>query len=148
MGQSRAELNEQKRRFWERHLKAWRESGLLQSEYCRKHGLRVNQFVYWKKKIGAPFHEERQCVPAAKPLVPLVELPAALVSAQAAFCVEGRNGGDRAARASEGGDRRLHEYPSAGAPLRLLIDGRYCVEIERGYDSTALEHLIRILTRP
>ena len=42
-----------KRRYWEKHLKEWRESGLSQAEYCRRHDLRVYQFTYWKKRLNS-----------------------------------------------------------------------------------------------
>ena len=120
MGKSRAEQRAETRRFWERHLRAWRESGIAQSQYCRENDLRVHQFIYWKKRI-----------PADSPGVSLVELPAELVSM----------------RSNDSGGRETVSPTPTGAPLRLFIDGRYCVEIERGYDPAALEHLVRILTR-
>jgi hypothetical protein len=46
----RAEENEEKRRFWEEHFKRWETSGITQNEYCRQNNLRVNRFIYWKKK--------------------------------------------------------------------------------------------------
>ncbi|GLI33261.1 IS66 family insertion sequence element accessory protein TnpA [Desulforhabdus amnigena] len=46
----RLEENEEKRRFWEEHLKRWETSGMTQNEYCRQNRLKVNRFIYWKKK--------------------------------------------------------------------------------------------------
>jgi hypothetical protein len=42
---------EQRRKFWENHLRDWQLSGLPQVGYCREHGLSVKSFVYWKKKL-------------------------------------------------------------------------------------------------
>lgn len=39
---------------WSQHLDAWRASGLSQNAYCQKHGLRPNQFTYWKRKLTTP----------------------------------------------------------------------------------------------
>ncbi|WP_084511534.1 IS66 family insertion sequence element accessory protein TnpA, partial [Desulfatibacillum aliphaticivorans] len=40
-----------KRRFWEHHLARCRQSGLTQKAYCQKHGLKLHQFYYWKKRL-------------------------------------------------------------------------------------------------
>ncbi len=54
----------EKRRFWEEHLKNWELSGQSQVEYCRKNGINIKSFHYWKRKIGRSY-----CAPA------MVELP-------------------------------------------------------------------------
>jgi hypothetical protein len=48
---SRSEERAEKRQLWEQHIRNWKESGLAQSEYCRRHNLRENQFTYWKRKF-------------------------------------------------------------------------------------------------
>lgn len=48
---SRAEQLEQKRTYWKRHIDSWQETGLSQSEYCRRHNLKHHQLVYWKKRF-------------------------------------------------------------------------------------------------
>lgn len=45
-----AEL-EEKRRFWKQHIEDWRSSDLAQTEYCRRHDLLHQRFVYWKQKF-------------------------------------------------------------------------------------------------
>jgi len=40
----------QKRRHWEKHVEAWRASGLPQAQYCRQHNLKVHCLVYWRKR--------------------------------------------------------------------------------------------------
>ncbi len=54
----------EKRRFWEEHLKNWELSGESQVEYCRKNGINIKSFHYWKRRIGRSY-----CAPA------MVELP-------------------------------------------------------------------------
>ena len=51
---SRAEELAEKRKFWSEHIKEWRESGLNQSEYCRKHDLVPHRFTYWKNRLVQP----------------------------------------------------------------------------------------------
>jgi hypothetical protein len=43
--------NEEKRKKWEKHIEAWKESGITQSEYCQLHGLNVGQFTYYKSQL-------------------------------------------------------------------------------------------------
>ena len=48
---SRAEQIEQKRTYWKQHIDSWQETGLSQSEYCRRNNLKHHQLVYWKKRF-------------------------------------------------------------------------------------------------
>jgi|MudIll2142460700_1097286.scaffolds.fasta_scaffold1411432_1 hypothetical protein len=65
MDKTRAAEVKQKRKFWEAHLKRWEASGISQSAYCRQNQLRLNRFIYWKKR-----RSPEQC------RVSLVEWPA------------------------------------------------------------------------
>lgn len=38
--------------FWKPHLAAWNGSGLSQAEYCRRHGLSIKSFAYWRRRLG------------------------------------------------------------------------------------------------
>lgn len=46
-----------KQEFWNEHIRAWRGSGLTQSEYCTRHGLKVGSLGYWlgkqRRRAGA-----------------------------------------------------------------------------------------------
>jgi hypothetical protein len=39
------------RKFWIRHVKAWRASGLSQRSYCRRHRLLKGTLGYWSSKL-------------------------------------------------------------------------------------------------
>jgi len=40
---------------WQRHVEAWRESGLSQADYCQQHGLNRKTFSLWTRRDqGAP----------------------------------------------------------------------------------------------
>ena len=39
-----------KRKFWEKQICLWQESGLSQSEYCRRHGIKSSQWFYWRRR--------------------------------------------------------------------------------------------------
>ena len=36
--------------YWRSHLDGWRASGLSQSVYSQRHGLRANQLSYWHRR--------------------------------------------------------------------------------------------------
>ncbi|MDF1592981.1 MAG: hypothetical protein P1P89_15805, partial [Desulfobacterales bacterium] len=48
---SRAELLEQKRSYWKKHIESWRSSGMTPTAYCCQHELTSHQFTYWKKRF-------------------------------------------------------------------------------------------------
>jgi hypothetical protein len=48
---SRAKQLEQKRTYWKQHIDRWQETGLTQTEYCRRNNLKHHQLVYWKKRF-------------------------------------------------------------------------------------------------
>lgn len=41
-----------KRQYWQQHISAWRHSGQSQAAYCRTHGLKHHQMVYWKRRLS------------------------------------------------------------------------------------------------
>ena len=41
---------DERRGFWEQHLREWKSSGLSQAEFCRQNKLSLKSFVYWKKR--------------------------------------------------------------------------------------------------
>ena len=43
----------QKRKFWQAHIKAWKDSNLSQAEYCRRQGLKNHRLCYWVNKKSA-----------------------------------------------------------------------------------------------
>jgi len=40
----------EKRKFWGEQIHLWQESGLSQSEYCKRHGIRTSQWFYWRRR--------------------------------------------------------------------------------------------------
>ena len=40
--------------FWHKHIKAWQQSSLSQSEYCKEHGISIKSFSRWKIKLTTP----------------------------------------------------------------------------------------------
>ena len=44
--------DEAKRQYWKRHVQAWQQSNIDQTEYCRRQGLKRVTFWYWKKKFS------------------------------------------------------------------------------------------------
>ncbi len=50
------EKNEERAKFWRKHIEQWAETGLSQREYCRQNNLRSNKFTYWKIKFTKMDH--------------------------------------------------------------------------------------------
>lgn len=48
---SREEQLKRKRAYWKRQIEVWQGSGMSQSDFCRKHDLKLHLFVYWKKRF-------------------------------------------------------------------------------------------------
>jgi len=47
--------NTSRRPFWEKHLRAWAQSGLTQADDCRQHPLSAPAFGWWKRQLeGKP----------------------------------------------------------------------------------------------
>ena len=44
--------HEEKRELWKKRIQEWRSGGLSQSAYCRKAGVSIESFKYWKKKLS------------------------------------------------------------------------------------------------
>lgn len=70
----------EKRAYWAGHIKAWRLSGLSQTEYCRREGLNRNLLSQWKSKLSSAKRRR-------KPEVEFVEVQAPQ-SSQAAPAIE------------------------------------------------------------
>ena len=40
------------RGIWQKHIEAWRRSGLLQIEYCRRQNISYDKFRKWKERLS------------------------------------------------------------------------------------------------
>ena len=40
----------EKAQFWKQHCAAWQASGLSQAAYCKRHGLKLSNFAYWRTR--------------------------------------------------------------------------------------------------
>ena len=66
---SGSEIRE-KSKFWQAHIKAWKNSNLSQAEYCRRQGLKNHRLCYWvNKKSAKPDH------PLALVEIPMQKIP-------------------------------------------------------------------------
>lgn len=107
----RAAQLEQKRTYWKQHIDSWQQTGLTQTEYCRRHNLKHHQLVYWKKR----FLKTQTDVSFVRlKLEDLLDI-------------------------SSGPDQ---------APLCLVIDNHFKVEIRAGFDPQLLRQLIVALRGP
>ncbi len=51
--------DEAKWAYWEKHIKAWRLSGLSRNAYCQREGLKPTTFDYWRPLIGLSHAEAK-----------------------------------------------------------------------------------------
>ena len=49
---------------WRKHIAAQAQSGLTAAEYCRRHGVIISQFLYWRAKLKA--NKSGEFVPVGK----------------------------------------------------------------------------------
>jgi hypothetical protein len=55
--------------FWRRHVEAWRNSGLTQREYCRRHKLLKGTLSYWSSTLGRERRAEADLVEVGRAAV-------------------------------------------------------------------------------
>jgi nicotinic acid mononucleotide adenylyltransferase len=56
--------DEAKWAYWEKHIKAWRASGLSRNAYCQREGLKPTTFDYWRPLIGSDQADVKTVKPA------------------------------------------------------------------------------------
>ncbi len=109
---------DEKQRAWARRIEAWRRSREKQAAYCRRHGLKRDQFVYWKRRL----EELGEATPATttdSAAIELVEVPSR--------------------RATSGGNGL-----AAASGIVVVADG-WRVEIDSDFDEQALCRVLRAL---
>ncbi len=52
MQNTRTKYHKQDRSYWSKHISAWQQSGLSQSEYCRQKDIPLTSFGNWKSKLN------------------------------------------------------------------------------------------------
>ena len=106
--------------FWQKHLRAWSQSGLTQADYCRQHQLSAPAFGWWKRKLeGKPKPRKRS--PAAEQSEPRDKTPVRFVEVQ-----------------------RRSDVDAAGSPVVydvLLCRGR-TIRVGPAFDPEVLKRLI------
>ena len=107
----------EKKAFWSKHLKNWKDSSLTQAEYCRKNQLRDNQMIYWRQKLKKVKTKKSE----NKSEISFVQLPPL----------------DTGYKIQE---------PSYLTPsLKLNIGTEYQIEIEKGFDQLTLMQVVNTL---
>jgi hypothetical protein len=66
---------QERRRFWNEHIREWQNSGITQAAFCKTHGLDPGLFSNWKKRLSEDHDESTG----------FVELPLGFVSAEGVF---------------------------------------------------------------
>jgi hypothetical protein len=107
-------------RFWKDCLTEWQVSGLSQIEYCEEKGLSIRTFSSWKRK-GVENIDIGSPKKVKESSIRLVELPLENLTDTSVL-------------------------PST-KPLRLVVRGKYRIELEQDFDTELLNRLLGILER-
>lgn len=69
--------SQRKESYWRRHITECSVSGLSQAEYCRRFGIGLSTFHYWKKRLGSqcPSGKERRIIAVSFPEPSLPDSP-------------------------------------------------------------------------
>ena len=68
--------------FWQSHIAAWQQSGLIQKAYCEQQELRYTTFGYWVRKLRRAIEPtERERPSGFVPVAPVMTQSAGLVLA-------------------------------------------------------------------
>ena len=102
-------------RFWERHLQQWRQSGLSQAQYCRRHHLSAPAFGWWKGRLSAT---GRPAQPATGKKSSFVELTL----------------GGRAAPA-----------PVEAVVYEIVLSRQRCLRLGSGFEAERVRQLLELL---
>jgi len=97
-------------RFWERHLQQWRQSGLSQAQYCRRHRLSAPAFGWWKGRLFA----------TGGPVQPSAGHPAAAIGKKSSF-VELTLGGREA------------PTPAGAVVYEIVLSRQRCLRLGCGF---------------
>lgn len=115
-----------KARFWADHVATWAEGSLSQAEYCRRHGLAVSTFRYWRSKLG---ERRPQRSPGSSPTT---VNPATIVPVPM--------------RGPSGGLLSGQQAP-ARASLQVQVGGGYRIEVHGDFAAPVFCKLVRALER-
>ena len=48
--------------YWRRRVEDWSGSGLSQAEYCRRSGIPLSTFQYWKRRLGSQIGADERSI--------------------------------------------------------------------------------------
>ena len=68
--ESSTESSRSKASYWRQHLTEWSGSGMSQAEYCRRSGISLSSFHYWKRRLDrrTPSTKDRAIVAVPFPI--------------------------------------------------------------------------------
>jgi hypothetical protein len=115
-----------KRRYWKKHVHAWRTSGLPQRRYARLHGIHPRTFFDWCRKFperkSTPDHRELSSgttLPKFNP-VELVPIPARLLSS-------------------------AEPFPARQTKLSIKLGKRFRIVVGKNFSASLLKQVIQTL---
>ena len=86
MAKSNSEVSARRVAYWRGLLERWRASGLSQAEFCRRRGIPISKFAWWKRRLsaGGAARLVRRARPGREAAVDCSFIPVHVVAAPAA----------------------------------------------------------------
>jgi hypothetical protein len=110
------------RDFWQAHVEAWRESGLTQRAYCRRHELPEGHLSHWKHRL----EKAQRRRSAETQLVPIRMM-------------------EESAPRTDRANKRLPRGGDAGGDLALAFGNGLRLEIGNGFHPDTLRRVLEVL---
>lgn len=112
--------------YWSKHVDQWKKSGLLQKDYCAKHGLGLKSFGRWKRILSQSGRDFAATKNGSGPASAQQLIPLSVVSDTET------HGADKVAR-------------DGNAGIRLHVRGKYAIDVPVGFHCATLQRLLGIL---
>lgn len=109
--------------YWSKHVDQWIKSGLLQKDYCAKHGLGLKSFGRWKRILS----QSERCIAATK---------SSSGSASAQQLIPLSVVADASDDVARDGIAGIH----------LHVRGKYTIDVPVGFHSATLKRLLGVLS--
>jgi hypothetical protein len=128
--------------YWEYHLERWRQSGLSQTEYCRRHNLNYKRFHSWKTRLKSyPTGRSVKLVEVKHDFTLTAASPSCSGSiGGGGLCGDGNVLSPPGTQYSALGSR----LPGVRSGIRFWL-GEFCIEVDVPFSSQCLSQLIGTL---
>ena len=115
-----------KEKYWRTQMEQWKASGKPISAYCRLNGLSAGTFHWWKRELRL---RDTEHVPPEAPESVIPHFAEVKV-------IQDSTGGTEPYYCTSTGSE---------SGLEIVLAGKRCIRVSRGFDASVLLHLLRVL---